>query len=354
MPDNIDITMDIVRAFKREASIRVAFEGMLICVIADIVTKIGTFSLTSRTKTEQSFLDKTKREGKNYSDPISEITDLTGIRVVVKYKDEAERVERILREYLTIDEENSRNTREEAEEYEFGYSAIHLIAIITEGIAEQYNIHALINHKFEIQIRTELENAWATKSRELLYNKNAPKQYKRELNRLAALLEIADESFLALRDKVINAPVQVSAHTEEPVSITIADVIDIITGSKAIFAITEKLNGLNLSVTNSARVNFCTDIVKILIRQGAISKETAEEILLKNAEEIAMACKLYMDELKRNSYAKDSLFVAAFALVNNGTVSPAEHCSSWTADYQTAFLAAAQKYTEWQGARVVR
>ncbi|MNJ50543.1 GTP pyrophosphokinase YwaC [compost metagenome] len=55
--------------------------------------------------------------------------------------------------------------------------------------------------KAEIQIRTMLMHAWAAISHKLLYKKedDAPTQVKRQLNRLSALIELADEQFDSIK-----------------------------------------------------------------------------------------------------------------------------------------------------------
>ena len=61
----------------------------------------------SRVKSVASYAEKIIRPGKHYDDPLKQITDLCGARVVTAIKGEAEAICRFIRAYFDIDEANS-------------------------------------------------------------------------------------------------------------------------------------------------------------------------------------------------------------------------------------------------------
>lgn len=70
-----------------------------------------------------SFLEKTQR--KTYNDPITEITDFAGVRVVCLYTDDLPKVEKVINEHFEIIEKTDKLTNKKTDE--FGYGAIHFV-----------------------------------------------------------------------------------------------------------------------------------------------------------------------------------------------------------------------------------
>ena len=59
----------------------------------------------------------------------------------------------------------------------------------------------LKNERFEVQIRSIIQDAWSTLDHKIKYKKNIPNDLKRQINALAALFEIADREFTQIREK---------------------------------------------------------------------------------------------------------------------------------------------------------
>jgi len=154
-------------------------------------------SIESRVKGVGSFSEKITRLGKDYIDPIAEITDLVGLRVVVYQLSDIDRVGEIIRSNFQIDEDHSINKSEDLEVDRFGYLSVHYVFSLDESRAKLPEYSGLRNIRGEIQIRTVLQHAWAAIDHKLRYksDKDIPTKHKRHLYRISALLEAADESF---------------------------------------------------------------------------------------------------------------------------------------------------------------
>lgn len=166
-----------------------------------------------RTKRVEDFSEKIRREGKSYDDPFSQVTDLCGLRIVTYYIEDVERVGDILRKEFQIDDDNSLDKAELMDPDRFGYLSVHYVVSLTSGRARLTEWKPFSALKAEIQVRTVLQHAWAAIDHKLRYKtaREVPTNLKRQLFRLSALLELADEEFAQLSERS-------EATTEEYVS----------------------------------------------------------------------------------------------------------------------------------------
>lgn len=162
---------------------------------------IPIFSVESRVKDEQSFLNKVSRKG--YSNPIDEIEDIVGVRVICYYQEDIEAICEIVNSEFNVCSEE--NKLEQLNYDQFGYSSYHYIVKLKEEWLEHPVARGLNGLKAEIQIRTMLMHTWSAISHKLLYKQESDvePQFKRKLNRLSALIELADEQFNAIKNEKI-------------------------------------------------------------------------------------------------------------------------------------------------------
>ncbi|MDC7709291.1 GTP pyrophosphokinase [Vogesella indigofera] len=162
--------------------------------------KIDFHLLESRTKEVKSFLDKINRPGKSYLYPISEITDISGIRIITYYQDAANEVAKLIEKEFLVDRDNS--VFHTASAAEFGYKSAHFVVKISPERADLIEWQGFSKFTAEIQVRTVLQHAWAAISHKLQYKReeDVPTALKRKLFRLSALFELADDEFVSLRD----------------------------------------------------------------------------------------------------------------------------------------------------------
>lgn len=158
---------------------------------------IDVLSVTYRTKDLNKFLEKIKR--KNYRDPLNDIEDICGLRIVCYYTSDLDKITSIIKKEFNVLDSIDKSKR--LKEDEFGYLSRHFIIKLKKTWLNTPSYRGLGDLKAEIQLRTVLMHAWADISHKLAYKKTeqAPPQFMRQLNSLSAILENADTQFNTLR-----------------------------------------------------------------------------------------------------------------------------------------------------------
>jgi putative GTP pyrophosphokinase len=156
-----------------------------------------------RAKTVESFSEKLDRPGKSYSDPMKDIPDLCGCRIIVFYIDDIEKISSLIKNEFHIVEEELSHQPNELDADRFGYLSVHYVIKLKRDRYDLSEWKSSKNLHAEIQIRTVIQHAWSAVSHALQYKKEAsiPSKLSRRLNRIAGLFELADEEFLGIREQ---------------------------------------------------------------------------------------------------------------------------------------------------------
>ncbi|MBY5782669.1 GTP pyrophosphokinase [Rhizobium leguminosarum] len=157
--------------------------------------KIDYLSISGRTKNKDGILEKIRR--KKYKDPQFQMTDISGIRIIVFIESEVQKVSDIIKQTFIIDEKNSSNKDDVLSLNQVGYRSVHFVCDLGDKRAVLPEFEGLCELKFEFQIRTVLQHAWAELAHDRSYKFKAglPKEIERKLYLHAGLLEIADKGF---------------------------------------------------------------------------------------------------------------------------------------------------------------
>jgi len=170
-------------------------------------SQIKVASIENRAKTIDSFGTKaslpasTNPNLPKYPDPINEITDLAGIRIITFFPRAIDEVGEIITSEFEILEKSDKSDILKEEE-RFGYQSIHYLVklkpnrIILPEYAQYDNLVA------EIQVRTILQHAWDEIEHDIRYKsvEIIPTEIHRRFMALAGLIEIADREFQAIQD----------------------------------------------------------------------------------------------------------------------------------------------------------
>ena len=163
---------------------------------------INYLSVTGRAKSPASFSAKVVRRAEQLGhtdfDPLVEITDQVGVRIVTYTLSDIEPVAQLLGDHYTVLEDRDMG-RETASEGRFGYASRHML-ISTDPDATGYEASKCVS----VQLRTVLQHAWAEFEHDARYKGEVPSEHASELDRrftlAAGLIELADREFSVIRD----------------------------------------------------------------------------------------------------------------------------------------------------------
>lgn len=165
-------------------------KGMLIKTFQDAALEVA--GIESRIKTLKSLSGKLELKGHKYKS-LTDITDILGLRITTFYIDDVDKVASAVERLFTIDWENSVDKRKIQNTDSFGYLSLHYICSVPG-----------FPFRFEIQMRTLLQHAWANMNHDTGYKSGVeiPRQYMRNMSRLAGMLELVDEEFSKIRNEL--------------------------------------------------------------------------------------------------------------------------------------------------------
>lgn len=188
-----------IQIYKDEFPIYKTYSDVLRRILEAACERFAPLSIVqARPKSLSSFAEKAIRKAFKYHSPVTQITDLCGARIITNTLEEAAGISEFIRKYFTIDEANSLDVQTRLKPSEFGYLSVHYVVQTKRKEILGIKIpKEIIDRKAEIQVRTLLQHAWATISHDRVYKNQLklPEHWRRDLARVAALLEEADGAF---------------------------------------------------------------------------------------------------------------------------------------------------------------
>ncbi|PHR52390.1 MAG: hypothetical protein COA47_17820 [Robiginitomaculum sp.] len=173
------------------------FMVTIIDQLSDLIEKneitLGT-QIESRIKSLQSIEDKITRKKKSIQ-CITDFDDFVGIRVIVLFKCDIDKICDLIKENFSVEDEEDVSERLDSDQ--FGYQSTHYCIKLPQEWLKVPTLVGLGSYKAEIQVRTLSQHIWAVASHKLQYKQenNVPTPVKRSINRVAALLETVDLEF---------------------------------------------------------------------------------------------------------------------------------------------------------------
>src|SRR5262249_43068264 len=140
-----------------------------------------------------------KVERKEYKDPLSDIHDFAGVRVVCQFTPDLDVIDKLIRELFDVHETVDKSASLGFDKT--GYQGTHYIVTLGPNHrGARYD--GLAELKSEIQVRTILQDAWAQISHSLDYKSEAsvPERERRELYNVSSLLEVSQNIFDRTRE----------------------------------------------------------------------------------------------------------------------------------------------------------
>ncbi|ELC8395424.1 GTP pyrophosphokinase [Clostridium perfringens] len=161
-------------------------------------------SISGRVKEKESYCEKASKE--KYKNPIKEITDMAGIRIIAYVNSDVDRICKIIENEFDVDKENSVNKGELLGIDRVGYKSVHYVVKMTEDRTKLTEYNKFKDIRFEIQIRTLLQHAWSEIEHDRNYKFSGvlPEDIKREFALLSGTLELVDIHFENISKKIDN------------------------------------------------------------------------------------------------------------------------------------------------------
>ena len=169
--------------------------------------EIQVASVEARAKDVESFGTKASKpseldpEQPKYLDPLSDITDLAGVRVITFFPKTAEAAERVVWKEFEVVEFIDKAAL--LDDNRLGYMSVHLLVRLAPHRLPLPEYSRYKDLVCELQIRTVLQHAWAEIEHDIQYKaaSTIPSQIRKRFTALAGLLEIADREFQAIQDE---------------------------------------------------------------------------------------------------------------------------------------------------------
>lgn len=163
------------------------------------------FRLFSRVKSNESACKKIRKKYDKYSNSGTKMQDSIGLRITLYFKDDIDICIRILKDLF----EEDNHECDEIDSVTFKPLRINYVFRIPSSIGEmplEYQELGLIDNTFEVQVRTTFTEGWQEVEHDIRYKYqtdwNDEVDMSRDLNALAAILEMCDNNIIGICDNL--------------------------------------------------------------------------------------------------------------------------------------------------------
>ena len=262
----------ILNEYDQQCALFEEFTSVTERLILDLLksNNLRIHSVTSRVKTKQSISDKIKKSSEYTYQRLSDVHDVCGIRIITYYPDEVDSVAEVIQKEFRIDYSASVDKRTLLDPDRFGYLSLHYIAELSPQrllLTEYSRFKKCIN---EIQIRSILQHTWAEIEHDLGYKTKlaVPRHIRRRFSQLAGLLELADDTFVQIRNTLSDYESNMSdiiKKTPELVQIDQVSLLTFAEQSKILIQIDEEIaSRVGTTLTETSSSEFLTAQIPIL------------------------------------------------------------------------------------------
>jgi putative GTP pyrophosphokinase len=177
-----------------EADYRARYDNTLFPIAAKLETLLQEIlsgqpridRISTRPKSVDRFVGKANaltKDGKpKYNDPLHQIQDQIGARIITFYKDDVHRISDEVQRYFHAIE--SKDMLPE-NEWEFGYFGNHHVLMLLPDLVDPAFDNDLVPYCFELQIKTLFQHAWSEANHDLGYKPGQQPLESDELRQLA-------------------------------------------------------------------------------------------------------------------------------------------------------------------------
>ena len=151
----------------------------------------------------ESLETKVSKADADYNNLV-DVTDLCGLRVVTFFSEDVDIIADMIQSEFEIDSANFVDKGAQLDPDQFGYLSLHYVSELKSPRSELPEYARFSGLKFEIQIRSILQHAWAEIEHDWGYKSAVaiPKSVRRRFSRIAGLLELADSEFVGIREEL--------------------------------------------------------------------------------------------------------------------------------------------------------
>ena len=137
-----------------------------------------------------------------YSEPLKQITDLAGVRIITYLPNAVEDINRLISDEFEVVERSDKG-KVLIEEERFGYQSVHYLVHLRTERARLAEYERYTKSVAEVQVRTILQHAWAEIEHDIQYKSSTsiPLEIRRRFMAVAGMLEIADREFQTIQNE---------------------------------------------------------------------------------------------------------------------------------------------------------